>query len=87
MKRSGFFRTSDRQHDASSHGIVDVPRCGARTRAGHPFRRRGRGAGGRCINHGGASTGARTPEGRAKISQVQRLRWQRWRAARGIPEG
>ena len=37
--------------------------CGARTRAGHPCRRKGLGKGGRCPNHGGMSTGPRTPEG------------------------
>ena len=61
-------------------------RCGARTRAGHPCQRKGRGAGGRCPNHGGLSTGPRTKQGRAKISHVQRLRWTRWRARRAIAE-
>ena len=61
-------------------------RCGAQTRAGHPCQRKGRGAGGRCANHGGLSTGPRTKEGRARISHAQRLRWKRWRARRGIAE-
>ena len=39
--------------------------CGARTRAGTPCKRKGVGRGGRCVKHGGASTGPRTPEGRA----------------------
>lgn len=58
------------------------PQCGARTRAGHPCLRKGIGRGGRCASHGGASTGPRTPEGRARIAQAQRRRWARWRAAK-----
>lgn len=41
-------------------------RCGARTRKGSPCRRKGNGRGGRCSNHGGLSTGPRTPEGRRR---------------------
>jgi hypothetical protein len=48
-----------------------VKRCGARTRAGHPCKRRGRGRGGRCPNHGGCSTGPKTPEGRRAVSAAQ----------------
>jgi hypothetical protein len=43
--------------------------CGARTRAGHPCRRKGLGRGERCPNHGGMSTGPRTP-GRDGDAQV-----------------
>ena len=50
--------------------------CGARTRAGHPCRARGLGRGGRCRNHGGASTGPRTEAGRQRIAAAQRRRWQ-----------
>ena len=56
--------------------------CGARTRAGHACRRETK-PGRRCRNHGGASTGPVTAEGRAKIAAAQRLRWARWRADRG----
>ena len=49
--------------------------CGAKTRAGHPCQRKGLGRGGRCANHGGASTGPRTPEGRQRITEAQRRRW------------
>jgi len=48
---------------------VSELQCGARTRAGHPCRRKGRGAGGRCEKHGGLSTGAKTPEGRGRLRQ------------------
>jgi hypothetical protein len=32
---------------------------------------------GRCRLHGGKSTGPKTPEGRARIAEAQRARWQR----------
>ena len=36
-------------------------------------------ANGRCKNHGGMCTGAKTPEGRARISAAQTRRWEAWR--------
>jgi hypothetical protein len=63
-------------------GWAIVPRCGARTRRGTPCRAQGRGRGGRCHLHGGASTGPRTAAGLYRISEAQRLRWERWRAAK-----
>jgi hypothetical protein len=54
--------------------------CGARTRTGAPCRRKGHGAGGRCPNHGGMSTGPRTKAGRERIAQAQRQRWAEQRA-------
>jgi hypothetical protein len=50
-------------------------RCGARTRSGHLCRRKGLGKGGRCPNHGGMSTGPRTPKGRARLSALLKIRW------------
>jgi hypothetical protein len=38
---------------------------------------------GRCKNHGGMATGAKTQEGRERISASNRRRWQAWRAANG----
>lgn len=58
------------------------PQCGARTRAGHPCRRKGTGRGGRCASHGGRSTGPRTPEGKARIAEAQHNRWAIWRASK-----
>jgi hypothetical protein len=55
--------------------------CGARTRAGHPCQRKGLGKGGRCRNHGGMSTGPRTPEGRARLSALLKARWALSRAS------
>ena len=52
---------------------VERLQCGAKTRAGHPQRRKGRGAGGRCEKHGGLSTGARTLEGRERLKRNAKL--------------
>jgi hypothetical protein len=54
--------------------------CGAKTRAGHPCRRKGLGRGGRCANHGGSSTGPRTTEGRAREARTLREK------GLGVPE-
>ncbi len=42
-----------------------LSRCGAKTRKGTPCKRRSL-PNGRCLNHGGLSTGPRTPEGRLR---------------------
>jgi len=71
----------------------DLPRCGARARTngGAPCkapvvcRRDAKGEivlSKRCKLHGGLSTGAKTPEGRARLVEAARTRWERWRAAR-----
>ena len=41
-------------------------KCGAKTRAGHPCRRSPIPERVRCRNHGGLSTGPKTPEGKAR---------------------
>ncbi|WP_340256192.1 HGGxSTG domain-containing protein [Roseobacter sp. HKCC-CH-9208] len=46
-------------------------RCGAKTRAGHPCKKAALKGRARCRNHGGASTGPRTEEGRARIAAAQ----------------
>lgn len=75
-------------HDRRLHA-AGTPRrlwapCGARTRLGsacraRPVRDRLRpwlpGPSGRCRNHGGLSTGPKTPEGRARIAAAARARW------------
>ena len=58
-------------------------RCGARTRKGTPCRARTMHGKARCKFHGGASTGPRTSEGRARIAEAQRKRWVTWRLAEG----
>jgi hypothetical protein len=54
--------------------------CGAKTRKGNPCRNQSEPGKRRCKFHGGRSTGAKTPEGRARIAEVQRQRWARYRA-------
>jgi hypothetical protein len=51
------------------------PRCEARTRKGTPCQCQAL-KNGRCRLHGGLSTGPKTPEGRARIAEAQRRRWQ-----------
>ena len=46
-------------------------RCGAKTRKGSPCQRPARLPAGRCRVHGGASTGPRTEEGRARIAAAK----------------
>jgi hypothetical protein len=60
--------------------------CGAKTRAGHPCQRKGLGRGGRCANHGGASTGPKTIEGRQRIAEAQRRRWAACAMAAADPD-
>lgn len=55
-------------------------RCGAKTRKGTPCRMTSEPGKRRCKFHGGRSTGARTPEGKARIAEAQRRRWSAWRA-------
>ncbi len=48
--------------------------CGARCRDGHPCKRKQVRGKLRCPNHGGLSTGPKTPEGRARIAESNRRR-------------
>ncbi|MDC0971444.1 HGGxSTG domain-containing protein [Alphaproteobacteria bacterium] len=67
-------------------------RCGAKTRMGTACQRPANKRNGRCRVHGGASTGPRTKEGRARISETNlrhgrytkdKLEKQRENAAKG----
>jgi len=64
-----------------------IQRCGAFARStGHPCQAKAL-ANGRCKNHGGMSTGPKTPEGRQAIAQATRQRMasgQRERAVEGF---
>ncbi|MCZ6895520.1 MAG: HGGxSTG domain-containing protein [Gammaproteobacteria bacterium] len=51
--------------------------CGAKTRAGPPCKRMAL-RNGRCRNHGGLSTGPRSPEGMAKSLAALQAGWRRW---------
>ena len=53
--------------------------CGARTRKGADCRNKSEPGKQRCKFHGGMSTGPRTPKGRERIAEAQRLRWARCR--------
>ncbi|MCZ6497927.1 MAG: HGGxSTG domain-containing protein [Gammaproteobacteria bacterium] len=55
------------------------PLCGAQTRTGGECKMRVEPGKQRCRFHGGMSTGPKTTEGRARIAEAQRRRWQRWR--------
>jgi hypothetical protein len=56
-------------------------RCNAKTRKGAPCQARGLGKGGRCRFHGGASTGPKTPAGKARSIAAAREGYRRWRAS------
>ncbi len=58
--------------------------CGARTRKGTPCKARCVADRGRCRLHGGLSSGPKTAEGRARISESNRRRAERRRLATGI---
>jgi hypothetical protein len=61
--------------------VVDCCRhAGAKTRRGTPCQRKVIWGKERCRNRGGMTTGPRTPEGKARIADAQRLRWAVWRA-------
>ena len=66
---------------------VQLPACGALTRAGHPCRRKVVPTRDRCRLHGGFSTGPQTAEGRARLREAMRARWARWRAGDGARPG
>ena len=66
-------------------------KCGARCRDGHPCRappvrdpETGYNRNGRCRMHRGASTGPRTPEGKARVAAAaRRTMLERWKKAMG----
>jgi hypothetical protein len=66
-------------HDAKMQADAQT-RCNAKTRKGEPCQARGLGNGGRCRFHGGASTGPKTPEGKARSLAAAREGYVRWRA-------
>lgn len=72
----------ERAADLERRRAAKQVRCGAKTRAGHPCKRKGLGNNGRCPNHGGLSTGPKTKAGRRRIALAQRERWKRWREER-----
>ena len=72
------------QRDAvreAHHRRMHGPRCGARTRRGRPCQRKVVLGRPRCPNHGGLSTGPKTPEGKARSAEGRRQRWKYRRRA------
>lgn len=61
-------------------GLATV--CGAKNRRGLPCQCKQVFRGGRCKFHGGMSTGARTPEGKAKAIAAMREGYRKWRERR-----
>lgn len=55
-------------------------RCGAKTRRGSPCQAPSM-QNGRCKLHGGKSTGPRTLEGKRRIAEANRRRWEAYRHA------
>lgn len=76
----GYFRTPTRAWD----GVLR--QCGAKTRKGKPCRAKPLPGKTRCKFHGGLSTGPRTPEGKARVADVQRRRWNKLRRDKEYPE-
>lgn len=56
------------------------PECDAKARSGRKCRNRVVPGRTKCRFHGGASTGPRTAEGRARIAEAQRKRWRQQRS-------
>lgn len=67
-------RAHARAGDGLPKSSVGKP-CGATTRRGAPCRIRETYPNGRCKFHGGASTGPRTDEGKARARANLALRW------------
>jgi hypothetical protein len=63
--------------DGSPRPRKERPACGARNRCEAPCAVRVEPGKRRCRFHGGLSTGPKTTEGRARIAQAQRRRWNR----------
>ena len=73
---------AQRRQEAIDAGKIYIPRrpeylrnltCGARTRSGETCRMTALFPNGRCIWHGGKSTGPQTPEGRARALENLKL--------------
>ena len=66
--------------------LADYPRCNAKTRSGDRCQKPPLRTKSRCRLHGGASTGPRTAEGKARIAlaQFKHGRYLRWRERRAL---
>ena len=72
------------EHNPLEKPTTKPRRCGAKTRSGKPCAKYPLAGKRRCRNHGGASTGPRTPEGRAMIAaaNTRHGKYRDWRAHR-----
>ncbi len=78
-------RASEIEREAQAAARLRVI-CGAKTRKGGQCRNKSEPGKRRCKFHGGKSTGAKTPEGLARIAEAQRRRWARVKAG-PFPDG
>jgi hypothetical protein len=81
-RRKLYRANAKRRQDAIDAGLLYIPRrpkylhnltCGAIARSGQPCRMTALFANGRCIWHGGKSTGPKTGEGRARALENLKL--------------
>ena len=72
------------EHHPMEEPTTKPRRCGAKTRSGASCAKYPIAGKRRCRNHGGMSTGPRTPEGRARIAQanLRHGKYVGWRAHR-----
>jgi hypothetical protein len=61
------------------------PRCCADTRQGKPCGNRVVPGKRKCRMHGGLSTGPKTAEGKKRIAEAQRAKWERFRSNVSVP--
>ncbi|MBL4749765.1 MAG: helix-turn-helix domain-containing protein [Amylibacter sp.] len=69
-------RLKEREQDRVANMRVQ---CRAKTRKGRPCKLMSEAGRKRCKFHGGMSTGPKTAQGKARIAEAQRMRWQRYR--------
>ena len=81
-----YFRAFDEWFDSGQTGpspSINLPeelydlRCGAKTRAGTPCKRKDIYRSTRCRYHGGLSTGPRTEEGKKRSAANWKKRWRK----------
>lgn len=73
-QNAGFRHNATPPHEPMPDDLIDL-RCEAKTRAGTPCKRKDIYRNGRCKYHGGASSGAKTAEGKARQLEGYR-HWQ-----------
>lgn len=85
--RAGSAEAEEAAPTARQRHKVGKALCGAKTRKGRPCVRRVVEGNARCPNHGGLSTGPKTPEGRARCTMnLPNVRAMVLRQAAGITE-